>query len=117
LSWKGRTYIYTLVATAVRPERPTPCPAESFEDGPIDEHGRRISFGTNLPTGGMCGVWAGMRWYCAVCLMFRVAALRFGKGCPVEFISSGKLLAPAVPNGRCEVALMVVGGCLKLGRT
>jgi hypothetical protein len=49
--------------------------------------------------------------------MFRVAALRFGKGCPVEFISSGKLLAPAVPNGRCEVALMVVGGCLKLGRT
>ena len=40
------------VATAGRPRRPTPYPAESFEGRPTDGHGRRILIGTKLPTCG-----------------------------------------------------------------
>jgi len=50
-----------------------------------------------------------------ICLIFRVAALRIGKDCAVEFISSERLFARAVSNGRCEVALMVVGSVLSSG--
>jgi len=44
-----------------------------------------------------------------ICLITRVAALRIGKDCAVESISPEKLLTSAVPNGRCEVALMAIG--------
>ena len=52
---------YILVATAVRPTRPTPYPAESIEDGPTDTLGRRIIHWYGVPNMWCVGVWKGIR--------------------------------------------------------
>jgi hypothetical protein len=78
--------------------------------GQLIRSGGGYSIGTELPTCGVC-----VERHKVMCLITRVAALRIGKDCAVESISCGKLLASAVPNGRCEAALMVIGSVSSSG--